>query len=258
MTVKNKKRALKLKYSVYLFLLVSMFTAIQSCQSNSRSGRAKLIATAMSKKEANRNPSIPTPETINIEKEINIVEIDEVVTPNEKNKINKVLIKKNIPSAEGALIQVEGLVLKEVSELTINLNAPSKQVDQILILRNYVRKNWHYIFDPDSGHDTFRSAEATISLKHNGKYPGDCDDYAILMASFARQIGLKSRVVGAYKNNGNGHAFAEFLVSEINKSNPLLKGKDFRIDYDGKWISLDWFEGAEHRAYKNHVQIIAQ
>jgi transglutaminase-like putative cysteine protease len=149
-------------------------------------------------------------------------------------------------------------VLKEVSELTINLNAPSKQVDQILILRNYVRKNWHYIFDPDSGHDTFRSAEATISLKHKGKYPGDCDDYAILMASFARQIGLKSRVVGAYKNNGNGHAFAEFLVPEIDTSNPLLNGNDYRNDNYGKWISLDWFIGAEHRAYKYDVRIIAQ
>jgi hypothetical protein len=243
-------------FTLSILLIVSVLTS--SCQSNSRSGRAKMIATAMAKKESNRTPSIPEPNTIVKNTEPIVVKIDEVVTPKEKIKINNVLIKKKIPSAEGKLIQVEGLVLKEVSELTIKLNVPYKQLDQILILRDHVKRNWHYIFDPDSGHDTFRSAEATISLKHNGKYPGDCDDYAILMASFARQIGLKSRVIGAYKANGSGHAFAEFLVDGIDSSNPLLRGKDYRTDYQGKWVSLDWFTGSDHREYKVNVQIIAQ
>lgn len=256
--VKNKRIASKIEYCVYFFLLTVILTAFQSCESNSRSGRAKLIATAMAKKEARKKTTIPTPETIKKDTRPEIVEINEVVTPKEKTKINEVLKKNKIPSVEGTLIQIEGLVLKEVSELTIKLNVPFSQVDQILILRDYVRNNWHYIFDPDSGHDTYRSAEATISLKVSGKYPGDCDDYAILMASFARQIGLKSRVIGAYNGNGSGHAFAEFLVPEIDPNNPLLGGKDYRADYQGKWFSLDWFTGADHWEYKNDVRIIAQ
>ncbi len=255
---KNKINALRL--ILVLTLSISVFS-IQSCESCSKSGRKKMIATAMAKKEGRKNSTIPTPETIKKEIEPKLIEIDEVVTPNEKNRINKVLKKDKIPPAEGKLIQVEGLVLKEVTELTINLNIPHSQIKQILTMRDYVKNNWHYIFDPNSGHDTFRSAEATISLKHNGKYPGDCDDFAILMASFARQIGLKSRVIGGYKDDGPGHAFAEFFVSDEHKHDKffsLLKGKDYRVDHQGRWVSLDWFKGKEHKKYKNNIQIIAE
>ena len=75
------------------------------------------------------------------------------------------MINSKIPKVQGKLIQVEGLVLKEVSELTIKFETSASQMEQILIMKYYVFKNWHYIFDPESGKDTWRSAEATISLK---------------------------------------------------------------------------------------------
>ena len=231
---------------------------MQSCQSNSRSGRAKLIATAMAKKESNKKSTIPIPETIKKDIVPRIIEIAEVLTTKEKIKIDKTLSNDEISPIRGKLIQVEGLVLKEVNKLTIDLNTSSSQVEQIFAMKKHVFKNWHYLFDPLLNKDTWRSAEATISLKYKGVYSGDCDDFAILMASFAKQIGLKSRVVGAYRDNGDGHAFAEFLVPEKDPANPLLRGEDYRADYQGKWISLDWFKGAEHRKYKNDVQIIAQ
>lgn len=246
------------KVNIYILLLASLFMTIQSCQSNSRSGRAKLIATAMAKKEANKKSTIPIPETIKKDIVPRIIEIAEVLTRKEKIKIDKTLSNDEISPIRGKLIQVEGLVLKEVNKLTIDLNTSSSQVEQIFAMKKHVFKNWHYLFDPLLNKDTWRSAEATISLKYKGVYSGDCDDFAILMASFAKQIGLKSRVVGAYKDNGDGHAFAEFLVPEKDPANPFLRGEDYRMDYQGKWISLDWFKGAEHRKYKNDVQIIAQ
>jgi len=255
MKMKNKKIAQKLKYSVYLFLFACMLTTIQSCQSNSRSGRAKLIATAMAKKEANKKATTPTPITINKDIDPEIVDIDDVVTPKEKSKIKKELINNKIPPAKGKLIQVEGLVLQEVNRLTIDLNTSSSQVEQIFAMNNYVFSNWHYVPDPSLNVDTWRSAEATISLKYKGIYSGDCDDFAILMASFARQIGLDARMVAAFDNKGNGHAFAEFLVPENDNSNPSLRGKDYRTDYKGKWVSLDWFTGAKHREYKNNLKV---
>jgi hypothetical protein len=55
--------------------------------------------------------------------------------------------------------------LKEVSELTIKLETSASQMEQILIMKYYVFKNWHLFFDPESGIDKLSSAEATISLK---------------------------------------------------------------------------------------------
>jgi transglutaminase-like putative cysteine protease len=214
-----------------------------------------MIATAMAKKEANKKATTPTPETIKKDFDPEIVKIDDVVTPKEKSEIKKELINNKIPPAQGLLIQVEGLVLQEVNKLTIDLNTSSSQLEQIFAMNDYVYNKWHYVFDPSLNVDTWRSAEATISLKYKGIYSGDCDDFAILMASFARQIGLKARMVAALDSNGNGHAFAEFLVPENDLSNSLLSEKDYRKDYRGKWVSLDWFKGASHRKYKNNLKV---
>jgi transglutaminase-like putative cysteine protease len=146
------------------------------------------------------------------------------------------------------------LIAKEVYELTIDLQTGSNQINQIIAMKKYVFSNWHYVFDPDSGHDTWRSAEATLSLKYKGRYSGDCDDFAILMASFARQIGLRSRMVGGYDGD-SGHAFAEFLIPEHEQNNINLRGMDFRNDYSGKWVSLDWFKGYDHERYVRNSKI---
>lgn len=250
---------MKHKLIILLSMIVFAFL-LNSCTSCSKSGRAKIIALAMAKNEARKKVTLPTPETIKIDTDPKIIE----VTPDQEIN-NELIIKeaekknnKKIPEAEGVLIQVEGLIAKEVSELTIDLDTGSNQIKQIIELRDYVYSKWHYVFDPASGHDTWRSAEATLSLKYKGKYPGDCDDYAILMASFARQIGLESRVIGAYNTSGSGHAFAEFLVPKNELNNKNLKGKDYREDFTGKWVSLDWFSGAEHKEYKINFKIIAQ
>ena len=241
---------------ILLSFLMVIFFSLQSCQSCSRSGKTKMIAmaTEKGKKEARKTPTIPVPNTIikNIEPEI--IEIEDIVTPKEEKIIKKELIKDNISPAEGTLIQVEGLVLKEVNELTIDLKTSPSQIEQILKMRDHVNNNWHYIYDPESGHDTWRSAEATISLKYKGKYSGDCDDFAILMASFARQIGLRSRMVGGFDGK-SGHAFAEFLVPNDADKKYLLKGRDYRNDSDGKWISLDWFKGKEHRRFTKNIKV---
>ncbi|MCH4552206.1 transglutaminase-like domain-containing protein [Aestuariibaculum lutulentum] len=232
-----------------LFILTIM---LNSCSGCSNSGRAKIVAKARS--EAAKQESTPTPQTIIKDVEPEIVEIIDIVTPKEKEEIDKNLIKEKIPKAKGKLIQVEGLVLKEVAELTIKLNTSSSPIEQILALKNHIQSNWHYIFDPDTGSDTWRSAEATISLKYNGQYSGDCDDFAILMASIARQIGLSSRMVGGFDGT-SGHAFAEFLIPYEELTNPLIKTIDLRKDYRGFWGSLDWFSGYEHNRYTEDIRL---
>ncbi|MBG7613172.1 transglutaminase domain-containing protein [Polaribacter sp. BAL334] len=242
---------MKYKLIITISLIISSFI-FNSCSSCSRSGRSKIIA--MAKSEASKKNTIPEPNTIIKKSEPQIINIEDIVSPNEKNRINEELIKSKIPPVIGNLIQVEGLVLKEVSELNIKLNTSGSQLEQILAMQNYVFKNWHYIFDPITGKDTWRSAEATLSLKYNDQYSGDCDDFAILMASMARQIGLKSRMIGGFDDE-SGHAFAEFLLPEEELSNELLNGLDFRKDSLGIWVSLDWFKGENHKKFTKNIII---
>lgn len=247
----------KTKFLIKLCCSFVLILTIQSCQSNSKSGRKKMIETAMAKKEGNKRSTTPRPNTIKKDVDPKIISINTINTPEELSRIEKDLINSKIPKVQGKLIQVEGLVLKEVSQLSIKLETSPSQVVQILQLKEYVFNNWHYVFDPDTGTDTWRSAEATISLKYNNKYSGDCDDFAILMASFARQIGLESRMVGGFSGK-SGHAFAEFLLpKKDNKLRDKLNANniDYRKDFRGVWVSLDWFKGTDHNRYLENFKV---
>ena len=242
----------KINFLIKLCFYFGLILAIQSCQSNSKSGRKKMIETAMAKKEGNKRSTTPRPNTIKKDIDPKIISINRISTPDEISRIERNLINSKIPKVKGKLIQVEGLVLKEVTELSIKLNTSDSQVEQILEMKDFVFKNWHYVFDPNTGSDTWRSAEATISLKYKNKYSGDCDDFAILMASFARQIGLESRMVGGFSGN-SGHAFAEFLLPKQYKLK--TNNIDYRKDYRGVWVSLDWFKGYDHNKYLENFKI---
>lgn len=169
----------------------------------------------------------------------------------QENRLTKEQEERNISNNISMKIQTEGIVWQNTTEiLTLpgNRQAHASQEEQLKIIWTYVYGRWTYINDPYTAEDTWRSASETIENYYfNGKrYAGDCDDFAILMASFARQLGFDSRVATAYKpGEKSGHAFAQF------------RDKDSR---SGKWYSLDWFGGFKgstpyeryvHKTYKN-------
>ncbi len=170
----------------------------------------------------------------------------------QENRLTKEQEEKNIANNLGMKIQTEGIVWQNTTEiLTLprNRQAHVSQEDQLEIIWQYVYDRWTYINDPYTSEDTWRSASETIeNYYYNGKqYAGDCDDFAILMASFARQLGFDSRVATAYKpGEKSGHAFAQF------------RDRDSR---NGKWYSLDWFGGFkgttpyEGYVYKTYTDI---
>lgn len=142
-------------------------------------------------------------------------------------------------------IQTEGIVRQNVVDILSN-HPNLSQEKQLETLWRYAKDNWNYINDPYSSTDTWRPANETINDYYfvNGKsYTGDCDDFAILMASFARQVGYPSSIIAVYNGN-EGHAYAEY--------------------YNGKkWIPMDWFsdefggnpyEGQKNVLYRDKVK----
>lgn len=176
-----------------------------------------------------------------------------VVTPQGKKTVNThdgvddnqrqtLRNKNNLPPANssfGKKIQTEGWVLKNVTDiLSMHRDLSGNKRAQLKILWQYAHKNWNYVNDPYSAIDTWRSASETIENYYtvNGRcYSGDCDDFAILMASFARQVGYDSHLVTVFNSKNEGHAYAEF--SE-----------------DGRtWTPMDWFDEFGGKPFKGTV-----
>lgn len=127
------------------------------------------------------------------------------------------------------LVQIEKRVLRNFTDIQAIMNTTRNPdpIYQLSLAWQYVKDRWQYIYDPntDDGSDTWRSAEETIEnyYSNNKYYSGDCDDFAILMASFAKQVGLQWRCLGKFNAKGEGHMYAEYLDPK-----------------DNKWYNMDW------------------
>jgi hypothetical protein len=122
---------------------------------------------------------------------------------------------------------------------------------QLCALHMHLSSNWKYISDPTSINLDYNSpADRTIAVG----LAGDCDDFAVLVASCVEAIGGTSRIVVGECSRG-GHAWAEVLLGNetefrkaveyikqyYKKTNmPLSYIKDEQNRY---WLSLDWHLG---------------
>jgi hypothetical protein len=224
-------------------LLLLLF--VSAC---SRSGRRRSRA---SNEENNR----VVPEQI-------VEPVHDPITPNAQIEPANFVIDQShmedlYSTIQGDLVQTEGKVVDHVMELIIDLKQKralpndASSVEQILAIRNHISNNWSYVNDPIRNIDTWRPASITIDMIHKGMYSGDCDDYAILLASFARQVGLESRFVAGFSRNDRelGHAWAEFMVPRGQGNSSLLKNEDTNTGNGSTWVSLDWFRGSDHNVF---------
>ena len=120
---------------------------------------------------------------------------------------------------------------------------------QICDLWENVYNRWTYVDDPHGG-EYFSPASRTITLG----LKGDCDDFAIVVASMIESVGGSARVVTA-KNSTSGHAYPEVYIG--NTSEQYEKAADYirhryhvtnvgchvTTDADGPryWLNLDWW-----------------
>ncbi len=134
----------------------------------------------------------------------------------------------------------------------------SYNIKQVCAVYDEIMDRWNYVSDP---HDKEYFATASESIS-NG-FNGDCDDFAVLMASSIRSIGGNTRI-GVGCNNSGCHAWAEVKIDgELGKNINLIKTeivghyrnkgvrinkKDVHIikDKNGYWLNLDWQGNPKH------------
>ena len=128
-------------------------------------------------------------------------------------------------------------------------NGGDYNIGQICDIYDKLYSNWVYVNDP-AGNDYYAKASESVRLLR-----GDCDDYAILMASLIESIGGTARVICAHDGSGGGHAYTEVYMTD--SKTDLQKLIDnigqrygrtqvhYHISYDENndpeyWLNLDW------------------
>lgn len=123
----------------------------------------------------------------------------------------------------------------------------SFNLGQVCDIFDYCYKNWKYVNDSQE-ESVIEMASKTLKNGLNG----DCDDFAVLVASMILSIGGEARISCAYQAE-TGHAFAEVNIgkSELTEVREYIKkryGRKYsgemhcRTDADGThWLNLDWW-----------------
>jgi len=125
-----------------------------------------------------------------------------------------------------------------------NNPSPGRQgIKQIKAIHQYIASEWAYINDPlFEKSDYYSPADRTIALG----LAGDCDDYAILMASCIEAIGGRARILYGTCSEG-AHAWAEVYIGNQAAWNEAVaivgKSSCLSPDGGGYWLCLDWQMG---------------
>jgi hypothetical protein len=149
-------------------------------------------------------------------------------------------------------------------------NEGAFHVEQVAEVWAGVRKPWRYVNDPE-GREYFATASESIE---NG-YIGDCDDFAVTLASMVIAIGGKARVILMDGPKG-GHAYAEACVqgepSKVaaalqkhykNKFRRYITGSiPKNISYRSSaecpiWLNLDWSASVPGGPYEAETWAVA-
>ncbi|MGE0790049.1 MAG: FHA domain-containing protein [Sandaracinaceae bacterium] len=127
------------------------------------------------------------------------------------------------------------------------------RMEQVAAIWSTVRGRWRYVNDP-RGDEYFAKASETIQ----DEYAGDCDDFAIVLASMIEAIGGEARIVMLDGEQG-GHAYTEVCLHETPEEVAQRLATHYRTHWDqylGRqrlenihfrsspscpvWLNLDW------------------
>lgn len=127
-------------------------------------------------------------------------------------------------------------------------------VEQICAIYEYMKEDWRYVRDPrDLEYYRYASDNLQLATEKNCSGIGDCDDFALLIASLIESIGGTTRIILAY-GPGGGHAYTEVYLGQIGSEDSnveriiywlqneydsdIFTHKD--LETDDVWLNLDW------------------
>lgn len=126
---------------------------------------------------------------------------------------------------------------------------PSKEgIRQVLTIHRYIAGKWKYVNDPlfEPG-DYYSPADRTIALG----LAGDCDDFAVLLASCVEAVGGRARILHGSCSEG-GHAWCEVYVGAawsdaVAETRKLYPSRSVSYltprGHSDYWLCLDWQAG---------------
>jgi WD40 repeat protein len=144
----------------------------------------------------------------------------------------------------------------EQTAVTIAKDYPGEyNINQVSEIYDTLVVGWYYFSDP-SYKEKYKNANLTLQ---DGKTSssvgmGDCDDFAILMASLINSLGGSTRIILASNaTNAEGHAYCEVYLGEENDSQVTDLINWTKLEYNLKevpglnkignevWMNLDWW-----------------
>ena len=135
------------------------------------------------------------------------------------DELNRTINSKVEPDNDAVYRLAHILAAEHPGDYTID------QVDEIYSRLKYGNDSiraWSYSRDV-RGVDKFNSASESLSLGNQAKSKcvgsGDCDDFAILIASLVESIGGTTRIIFARDNSTGGHAYTEVYLGRLDDSN---------------------------------------
>ncbi|MEI6103331.1 MAG: transglutaminase domain-containing protein [Methanothrix sp.] len=149
--------------------------------------------------------------------------------------------------------------------MTIAADYPGEyNINQMAAIYNAMAGGGWFYYSEADGTDYFQSANMTLQ---RGKISstigrGDCDDFAILMASLIESLGGSCRITFAYDIQKKlGHAYAEVYLGQIGDpevdqilswlkeqySKTYLQG--INMTADEVWLNLDWGDDPKKASY---------
>ena len=152
--------------------------------------------------------------------------------------------------------------VRDMALLLVAMFPGDLTIDQICSIYGYMKngngsvRGWSYARDP-RGSDYFEYANHSIEIggKAGCAGVGDCDDFAILMASLVESIGGTTRIIFVQNRTTGGHAYAEVYLGNLGDKNSQVDliinwlkkryhtNKIYtHIDTNSRnvWLNLDW------------------
>jgi WD40 repeat protein len=130
-------------------------------------------------------------------------------------------------------------------------------INQICSIYEHMVGNWSYARDPHGGELLQYSNQSLDYGKGKFSGQGDCDDFAILLASLIESIGGTSRIILAYGASG-GHAYTEVYLGKVEDSpdsdlhrmltwlrknyNVAEINTHTNLETGDVWLNLDWWK----------------